>query len=83
MHFASNFVYSAKDDADEVEEVEQEEEETIDDMRRRHQAGSDDGQVNTRCRASILARTCKRSIAVNAGARKLARSQLNSRATCK
>jgi len=45
MDFASSFVYSAVDDADDFEEVEQEEEETIDDLRRRHQASSDDGQV--------------------------------------
>jgi len=48
MNFASNFVYSAKDNADEIEEVEQEEEETIDDLRRRHQASSDDGQVDSK-----------------------------------
>ena len=43
MNFASNFVYSAKDDTDEIEEIE---EETIDDVHRRHQVSSDDGQVN-------------------------------------
>ena len=45
MNFGSKYVYTAENDADEVEEVEEEEEETIEDVRRRHQASRDDGQV--------------------------------------
>lgn len=45
MFFGSKFVYTAENDADEVEEVEEEEDETIEDVRRRHQNSRDDGQV--------------------------------------
>ena len=45
MLFGSSYVYTAENDADEIEEIEEEEDETIEEVRRRHQASRDDGQV--------------------------------------
>jgi len=54
MLFGSNYVYTAENDADEVEEVEEEEDETIEDVRRRHQASRDDGQVGKMLEIAVI-----------------------------